>query len=111
MSTYAPPRRNIAPKNHEPSGKPPWTRLLLSGPAGSRKSGTAALFSTDTRLGGMFWMEIGVGERTAEEYGVIPGANYKIIDHDGTFLDIHDQLETHWWLAKDAEDAGLPRSP
>jgi hypothetical protein len=98
----------VAPKNHEPSGKPPWTRLLLSGVQGSRKSGTAAWFTTDTRLGGTFWLEIGVEERTAEEYGIIPGANYKIIDHDGTFVDIIEQLEAHWWLAKDAEDAGLP---
>lgn len=96
----------MAPKNRKPTGKPSWPRILLSGDAGGRKSWKAAELSADERIGGMFWLEVGDGEDTADEYGAIPGADYDIIDHDGTWKDIYEQLDEHWKLAKAAEDAG-----
>lgn len=97
-----------APRHHAPSGRPSWPRMLISGEEGARKSWTLAALSADQRLGGMFWMEIGTGEVTAEEYGRIPGVNYQVIEHDGTFTDILGQLWAHWQLAKAAEIAGEP---
>lgn len=93
-------------KNHKPSGKPSWPRLLLSGENGARKSWIAAELSADERIGGMYWLEVGDGEVTAEEYGAIPNADYAVIEHDGTWLDIYEQLCAHWDLAKAAETAG-----
>lgn len=101
---FAPP--TIAAKTRPPTGRPAWPRILMSGEEGSRKSWTAALLSADERLASMFWLEIGDGETTADEYGAIPGVRYGIIEHDGTWRDIMDQLAAHWQLAKDAEAAG-----
>lgn len=93
-------------RNRQPTGRAPWPRLLLSGEEGARKSWAAAELSADDRIGGMFWLEIGAGETTADEYGAIPGVKYRIIDHDGTWRDIYEQLCEHWLLAKDAADKG-----
>jgi hypothetical protein len=54
----------------------------------------------------MFWLELGAGEVTAEEYGAIPDVKYEVIDHDGTYADIYQQLCVHWHLAKEAEAQG-----
>lgn len=105
MSTFAPPRL-VEARNHTPSGAPSWPRVLLSGPPGSWKSGTAALLSADPRITGMHWLEIGDGENTADEYGAIPGVKYSIIDHDGSFLDIYNQVAAHYYLALEAEERG-----
>lgn len=96
------------PRSHVPSGRPSWPRILLSGEEGARKSWTAAELSADERLGGMFWLEVGSDESTAEEYGAIPRANYRVIDHDGTYAEILGQLRAHKQLAQHAEDAGEP---
>jgi hypothetical protein len=96
------------PKNHEPSGRPSWPRILLSGEEGAHKSWELARLSADKRLGGMFWLEVGAGESTAEEYGAIQDVKYRIIDHDGTFTSIYGQLRAHRQLAQKAEDAGEP---
>ena len=96
----------MAPKNRKPTGKPSWSRILLSGDAGGRKSWAAAELSADERIGGMFWLEVGDGEDTADEYGLIPGVKYDIIEHDGTWKEIYEQLSEHWVLAKKAEEAG-----
>lgn len=100
------PRPRVAPKNHKPSGKPGWPRIILSGEYDTRKSWQSALLSADERIPDMFWLEIGDGEVTAEEYGAIPGVNYTIIDWDGTWSDMDEQLEAHWHLAKEAEANG-----
>lgn len=93
-------------KTRKPTGKAPWPRVLLSGEEGARKSWTAAELSADDRIGGMYWLEIGAGESTADEYGAIPSVKYTIIDHDGTWLDIYTQLCDAWDEAKAAADRG-----
>lgn len=97
-----------APISIKPDGAPPWPRILVSGPGGSRKSWTMAKLSTDERLGGMFWLEVGADNVTAREYGAIPGANYTLIGHDGTWNGIMGQLGAHWLLAVEAEKRGDP---
>jgi hypothetical protein len=99
------------PRTRQPTGKPGWPRILLSGAEGTWKSGTAALLSADDRLGEMFWLEVGDGETTADEYGSLPGVRYTILDHDGTWLDIYNQLDAAWHVAKEAEEQGQPPMP
>lgn len=107
MATAAPPKfPGVQPRHHDPSGEPSWPRVLISGEEGAHKSWTLAEFTADPRLAGTFWLEIGSDETTAEEYGIIPGANYQIVDHDGTFSDIYQQLCVHWHAAKAAEERG-----
>lgn len=93
-------------KTRQPTGRPGWPRILLSGEEGARKSWTLAELSADDRIGTMLWLEIGAGESTADEYGAIPGVKYQIIDHDGTWADIYTQLSAGWDVAKAAEDNG-----
>jgi hypothetical protein len=103
---------NVTPlRTRKPTGKPGWPRILVSGEQGAWKSGTAAMLSADERLGEMFWLEVGDGETTADEYGALPGVRYTIIDHDGTWLDIYNQLAAAWDVAKAAEEAGEPPIP
>jgi hypothetical protein len=95
-------------RTRRPTGKPGWPRVLVTGAEGCWKSGTAALLSADERIGRMFWLEVGDGETTADEYGALPGVDYEILDHDGTWLDIYNQVSAAWDVAKAAEEAGEP---
>jgi hypothetical protein len=107
MAIAAPPKfPGVQPRHHAPSGQPSWPRILISGEEGAHKSWTAAELSADSRIDGMFWLELGAGEVTAEEYGAIPDVKYQVIDHDGTYVDIYQQLCVHWHLAKEAEAEG-----
>lgn len=98
-------------RTRKPTGKPGWPRILISGAEGAWKSGTAAMLSADERMGEMFWLEVGDGETTADEYGALPGVRYTILEHDGTWLDIYNQLCGAWTVAKAAEEAGEPPIP
>lgn len=110
MATTAPTTemlRNLpVAKHRDPDGAPTWPRILVTGPTGGRKSGAAVDLSADERLGKMFWLEIGRDNVTANEYGALPGARYTMIEHDGTWTSIVDQLGAHWKIAKAAEERG-----
>ena len=97
-------------KTRRPTGRPAWPRILLSGEEGAHKSTEAAKLSIDPRIGTMYWLEVGAGENTADEYGALDGVTYEIIDHDGTWLDIYGQLCAAWDVAKAAESREEPPS-
>ncbi|MEV1295173.1 hypothetical protein [Pseudonocardia sp. NPDC049635] len=111
VSRDASPPPPAQPRRRKPTGRPGWPRILLSGPEGSWKSGTAAMLSAHPALGLMFWLEVGLGEQTADEYGRLPGVNYEIIDHNGRWDDMLGQLDAHWRLAKAAEESNEPPHP
>lgn len=66
-----------------PSGKPSWPILLLAGREGAGKSWAAASASASELVGRTLW--IGIGEDDPDEYGAIPGADFEIVEHDGTY--------------------------
>lgn len=66
----------------KPTGKPSWPLTLAAGGEGSGKSYLAALASASDLIGATYW--IGYGEADPDEYGLIPGANFDIVQHDGT---------------------------
>lgn len=66
----------------KPTGKPSWPLTLAAGGEGSGKSYLAALASASDLIGSTYW--IGYGEADPDEYGLIPGANFDIVQHDGT---------------------------
>ena len=70
-------------KTRLPTGKPPWPLVLMAGVDKCGKSYAAAEFSGSPLVGRTFWIEIGEGD--ANHYGEVPGANYEICDHDGTY--------------------------
>ncbi|RIJ76585.1 hypothetical protein D1871_10960 [Nakamurella silvestris] len=73
----------MALATRKPSGKPSWPTMLIAGRPGGGRSWTAAEATGSPRLGRAFWIEI--GETVADEYGSVPGAEYEIVDHDGTY--------------------------
>lgn len=71
---------------HRPSGKPSWPLILLAGAEKTGKSWEAARFSGSDLIGRTFWFQL--GETTAEEYGNVPGADYEIVDYDGSYQEL-----------------------
>jgi hypothetical protein len=66
----------------KPTGKPSWPLILAAGGEGSGKSFLAALASASDLVDRTLWF--GYGEQDPDEYGAIPGANFDIVEHDGT---------------------------
>lgn len=77
-------------KVRKPTGAVPWPLILIEGPEKSGKSWKAAEFTADERLGQAYWLDLGEG--AADEYAAIPGADYLVVDHDGTWADIIGQI-------------------
>ncbi|MER5482630.1 AAA family ATPase [Streptomyces sp. NPDC002812] len=69
--------------------------LLLAGTEKSGKSYEAAKFSGSALLGRTFWVQIGEGE--GHHYGAVPGANYELVPHQGTYRDILDAIRWAVW--------------
>jgi hypothetical protein len=69
-------------QTRKPTGKPSWPLLLAAGGEGSGKSFLAAQASASDLVGQTYW--IGYGEADPDEYGLIPGADFDIVQHDGT---------------------------
>ena len=80
----------MALTRRKPSGKPSWPIILLAGCEGGGKSWAAAEATGSPRFGASLWLEI--GEQTADEYGAVPGADFDILEHDGSFGEILAQL-------------------
>ena len=88
-------------RTRKPTGIPPWPLVLIEGPEKSGKSYAAAQFTACDRLGQCYWIDLGEG--AADEYAAIPGANYLVVDHDGTWVDIIGQVEQIHTAATDSE--------
>jgi hypothetical protein len=89
-----------------PTGTVPYPLILVEGDEKSGKSWSAAMLSTSSKVGQTYWIDLGEG--SADEYGAIPGANYLVVDHDGTFGQILDQILEVKTEAARARDAGEP---
>jgi hypothetical protein len=87
----------------EPSGIPNWPMILLEGPDQVGKSYQAAQFTGSDKVGPAYWLDMSEG--IADEYIQVPGAKYQIIDHNGTWPDIMDQLAE---VVKAAEGSEKP---
>lgn len=70
----------------KPSGLPSWPVLLMAGREKTGKSYHAALASASALIGRTFW--IGFGEKDPDEYGAIPGAEFEIVEYDGTLASL-----------------------
>jgi hypothetical protein len=70
----------------KPTGRPSWPLTLAAGGEGAGKSYLAALASASDLIGQTYW--IGYGEQDPDEYALIPGANFDIVQHDGTIAQL-----------------------
>jgi hypothetical protein len=96
----------MAIKTRKPTGAVPWPLILIEGSEKSGKTWACATFSGSKRLGQMYWIDLGEG--SADEYGAIPGADYLIVEHDGSFAQILAAVrELHGMAAKELA-AGRP---
>ncbi|MFC8895814.1 AAA family ATPase [Streptomyces cinereoruber] len=93
-------------KTRKPTGIVPWPLILIEGEEGSGKSYSAAEFSASDLIGQTYWVDLAEG--SADEYAAIDGARYEIIDHDGTFRDILEQIEA---VHAEARRAALAKEP
>lgn len=67
----------------KPTGMPSWPILLLAGREGAGKSWAAITASASPLVGRTLY--IGIGEDDPDEYSLIPGAEFEIVVHDGTY--------------------------
>lgn len=80
----------MAPRTRLATGIPPWPLILIEGPEKAGKSYSAAQFTACDKIGQAYWLDLGEG--AADEYIAIPGAKYEVIEHDGSWFDIVDQV-------------------
>lgn len=88
-------------RTRQPTGIPPWPLILIEGPEKSGKSWQAAQFTASDKIGQAYWLDLGEG--AADEYAAIPGAKYLVIDHDGSWQDILQQVTDVYAVAEKAQ--------
>lgn len=91
-------------KTRPPTCAVPWPLLLIEGGEKAGKSWAAAVLSSSDKVGRTLWIDWGEG--AADEYGAIPGARYEVVEHDGTWPSIIDQVKAARDEAQRAVDAG-----
>ncbi|GAA2154068.1 hypothetical protein GCM10009760_52580 [Kitasatospora kazusensis] len=93
-------------KSRKPTGIVPFPLVLIEGEEGAGKTYSAAQFSASKLIGQMYWIDLAEG--SADEYAALPGTQYEIIEHDGTYRDIREQIEAVYYEARTAAQAGQP---
>lgn len=93
-------REALERRTRRPTGKPSWPFLLVAGREGAGKSWACAQASASDLIGRTLW--VGVGEDDPDEYALIPGADFEIVEHDGTYRDILAAIE--WATQQDSPD-------
>ena len=77
-------------RTRQPTGKPPWPIVLITGAEKAGKTYACAEASSSPHIGRTFWVSI--GEDDPDEYGAIPGARFEIVEHQGTYRSILQAL-------------------
>lgn len=77
-------------KTRKPTGLAPWPITLVAGAEKAGKSWSAAEASASDLIGRTLWFSI--GEDDPDEYALIPGANFEIVEHEGTYRSILDTI-------------------
>lgn len=83
------------------------TRALLSYGPGTYPERLIAALTADTRLAASYWLEAGQ-DANADLYAQEPGADFDIICHDGSWLDMYEQVRAAWDEAHEAARDGYP---
>lgn len=75
----------------KPTGRVPWPLILIEGGEKAGKSWACAELSASEKVGQTYWLDLGEG--AADEYGAIPGARYLVLEHDGTWRSVMEQVQ------------------
>lgn len=78
-------------QTRKPTGLPSWPVVLLGGREKAGKTWTALHGSSSPLVGRTLY--IGVGEDDPDEYSAIPGVDFDIVLHDGTYAGIRGAVE------------------
>jgi hypothetical protein len=78
-------------QTRKPTGLPSWPIVLLAGREKAGKTWSALAASASPLVGRTLY--IGVGEDDPDEYSAIPGADFEIVLHDGTYAGIRGAVE------------------
>lgn len=90
----------------KPTGRVPWPCILLEGEEKAGKSWSLAEFSASDKIGALYWIDLNEG--AADEYGAIPGADYQVVEHDGSYAQVLAAVQAVKAEARRAADAGEP---
>ncbi len=93
-------------KTRQPTGKVPYPFILIEGEEKAGKSWKGAEFSASEKIGRFLWLDLGEG--AGDEYLAIPGAKYELIEHDGSYRSIYEQVCAAHAEAARAAAAGEP---
>lgn len=96
----------MALKTRKPNGRPSHPCILIEGDEKAGKSWMAAEFTGHPKIGRSYWIDLAEGD--GDLYGAIPGADYEIVEHDGTYLSIYRAIADVHAEAKRAHAAGEP---
>ncbi|OQO89902.1 hypothetical protein B1813_18855 [Saccharomonospora piscinae] len=94
-------------RTRKPTGQVPWPLLLVEGEEKAGKSWMVAELTASDRIGRKLWIELG-SEGTADQYGAIPGADYEIVEHNGTWQGLVQAIADATAAAREAQEAGEP---
>lgn len=94
-------------RTRKPTGTVPWPLLLVEGEEKAGKSWMVAKLTASKRIGRKLWIELG-SEGTADQYGAIPGAEYEIVEHNGTWPALVQAIQDATEVALKAQAAGEP---
>src|SRR3954464_3927362 len=72
----------------------------------THNSWSLAEFSASDKIGALYWIDLNEG--AADEYGAIPGADYQVVEHDGSYAQVLAAVQAVKAEARRASDAGEP---
>lgn len=73
-------------RTRRPTGQVSWPIIILAGVEGGGKTWSAVEATSMDLIDRSFFLE--VGERMGDEYAAVPGSDYEIVEHDGTWRQI-----------------------
>lgn len=77
-------------QTRKPTGVPSWPILLLAGREKAGKTWAAIAASASPLIGRTLY--VGIGEDDPDEYGILPGVDFDIVIHDGTYPGILEAI-------------------
>lgn len=91
-------------KTRQPTGRMSPPVILVEGGEKTGKAYRLAELSASDRIGRTFWIPF--GHAVADEYGAVAGADFEIVEHDGSYAALYDAVSEIRNIAYQAKDAG-----
>lgn len=102
-----PPKPNLERpqlRSRKPTNVVPPPFVLLEGEEKAGKTWAAVQLTASDKVGDAYFLDLGEG--TADEYGAIPGASFVVLEHDGTYASVLEQVLAVREVAKAAKAEG-----